>query len=89
MAELTAVKIVLQDEIEEYFTDDNEQKEAADALLRVDTVLFYGKNMELLNDYEPAKEWDHFYDFEFNSADDIKTEIAERLDISPDIVEVE
>lgn len=45
--------------------------------------------MELLNDYEPAKEWDHFYDFEFNSADDIKKEIAERLEISPDIVEVE
>ncbi|MBN6886443.1 hypothetical protein ACUXCC_001120 [Cytobacillus horneckiae] len=89
MSNLAAVKVLLQDEMEDYFVDDNEEKTASENLLRVDTVLFYGENQELLNDYEPAKEWDHFFDYEFHSVNDIKKDIAMRLEIDPEIVEVE
>ncbi|MDQ0270429.1 hypothetical protein [Cytobacillus purgationiresistens] len=89
MTKLTGVKVLVQNEMEQYFDDDNEDKNVSNHLLRVDTVLFYGENEEILNDYEPAKEWDHFFDYEFHSIDDIKKDIAMRLEIEPEKVDVE
>ncbi len=85
MTQIAKVEITLFNDSPDYYEND---PNAFDGLLRVDTVHLYSKEGKPIQDYELLVQNDRFFNWDFCSADELIDGISTRLKVSPKIVEI-